>query len=330
LITALAEVALEAQWPEGLCLKALLTGGDKLHHPPGQALPFLVCNHYGPTEATVVATWAVVAETQVDHTPSIGRPLPNTQIYLLSPDRQPVPVGACGELYIGGDCLARGYLNRADLTADKFVPNPFSRKPGARLYRTGDLARYLSDGNIEFVGRDDHQVKVRGFRIELSEIEFALGEHPAIRETIVLARDDIPGDRRLVAYIVPKAEDQGALSNGELRNYLTEKLPAYMVPAAFVWLDALPLTPNRKVDRRALPAPDWVSKELQATFIAPRNPIEEVLVGVWSHVLNVETVGIHHNFFELGGHSLLATQLISQIREVFRVELPLRALFEAP
>jgi acyl carrier protein len=224
--------------------------------------------------------------------------------------------------------LARGYLNRPALTAEKFIENPFSDEPGARLYRTGDLARYLPDGNIEFLGRVDYQVKIRGFRIELGEIEAVLDQHPAVRKVVVLAREDTPGDKRLVAYLVPNQEQAHTAS--ELRMFLKEKLPEYMVPSAFVTLDALPLTPIGKVDRRALPAPDRSRPELGGTFVAPRTSVEERLAGIWAQVLGLERVGIHDNFFELGGHSLLATRVISRTCDAFRVELPLRSLFEAP
>jgi acyl carrier protein len=249
-----------------------------------------------------------------------------------------------GELYIGGDCLARGYLNRSELTAEKFIPNPFSSEPGARLYRTGDLARYRSDGNTEFVGRIDNQVKIRGFRIELGEIESVLAQHPAVRETVVLAREDVPGDpsaeftlsaaeglttgKRLVVYVVSKAEIPATTQ--ELRSYLKEKLPEYMIPSVFVFLDDLPLTANGKIDRQALPAPDQRRPELEKSFQAPRGPIEELLAQIWREVLKVERVGIHDNFFDLGGHSLLATQVVSRIHRSLRVEVPLRSMFEAP
>jgi acyl carrier protein len=241
-------------------------------------------------------------------------------------------------LHIGGRCLARGYLGRPETTAEKFVPNPFGNEPGARLYKTGDLGRYLSDGNIEFLGRTDHQVKIRGFRIEPGEIESALAQHPAVREAVVVAREDaraepdVPenpkSDKRLVAYVVPHRDLSP--SAGELRRYLKEKLPDPMVPSAFVLMDTLPRTPHGKLDRRALPAPDQSRPEVEENFAAPRTPVEEAIVEIWREVLSLDRVGIHDNFFELGGHSLLATQVISRLREAFRVELPLRSLFERP
>ncbi len=208
-------------------------------------------------------------------------------------------------MHIGGAGVARGYLNRPELTAEKFIPDPFSAEPGARMYKTGDLARYRPDGNIEFLGRADHQVKIRGFRIELGEIEAALGQHPAVREAVVLAREDAPGEKRLVAYVVAGAR---AADDDDLRRFLKEKLPEYMVPAVFVLLDALPLMPNGKIDRRALPAPDRSRPELDKAFVAPRTPTEELLAEIWAQLLDIERVGVHDNFFDLGGHSLLATQ----------------------
>ena len=254
---------------------------------------------------------------------SIGRPIANTQVYILDKHLHPVPIGVPGELHIGGVGLARGYLNRADLTQEKFIPNPFSDRPGSRLYKTGDLARYLPDGKVEFLGRIDNQVKIRGFRIELGEIEATVSQHPEVKEAAVIAREDVPGDKRLVAYIVPETK---APTKSELRSFLKQKLPDYMVPSAFVTLESLPLTPNGKVDRRGLPAPD-ISAASETTFVAPKTPIEELLAAIWSQVLGIEKIGIHDNFFELGGHSLKATQVISGIRETFGVELPLRQLF---
>jgi acyl carrier protein len=258
----------------------------------------------------------------------IGRPMSNIEIYILDEQLQPVPVGVAGELHIGGVGLARGYLNRADLTEQKFIPDPFRHGTPARLYKTGDRARYLPDGNIEFLGRMDQQVKVRGFRIELGEIETVLLQSPLVRECAVLAREDVAGDKRLVAYVVPR---QGCdLSPAELRSFLREKLPEYMVPAHVVMLQALPLTPNGKVDRQALPAPRRRSPELGEEFAPPHTRIEEVLASIWCQILGVDTLGTNENFFEAGGHSLLATQLVSRIRDAFQVELPLRTIFESP
>ncbi|MBG1265934.1 non-ribosomal peptide synthase/polyketide synthase [Nostoc sp. WHI] len=284
-------------------------------------------NTYGPTEATVEATQCKLldsATTEIDKQKiAIGRPIHNTQIYILDQYLQPVPIGVAGELHIGGAGLARGYLNRPELTQEKFIPNPFEKAEGSRLYKTGDLARYLPDGNIEYLGRIDNQVKIRGFRIELGEIETVLSQYPHVQACCVIAREDIPGEKRLVAYIVPRKEVTPITS--ELRQFLANKVPGYMVPQAFVMLEFLPLTPNDKVDRHALPAPDLQSDADK--YIAPHTPTEEMLVQIWAQVLKVEQVGIHDNFFELGGHSLLATQLVSRIRKIFQVELPLRELF---
>jgi len=280
---------------------------------------------YGPTETTVYSTFAL---RKAGEPATIGRPLSNEQIYLLSPSGQPVPVGVAGEIYIGGDGLARGYLNRPELTAEKFVPDPFGDQPGARLYKTGDLARYLPEGNIEFLGRIDNQVKVRGFRIELSEIEVALGRHSAVRECVVVVREDEPGDKRLAAYLAPRVES--APSTSELRRFLGKKLPNHMIPSAFVILDALPRSPNGKVDRRTLPVPDVQRPALAETFIGPRTSVEEIVNRIWREVLNLERIGIHDNFFELGGHSLLATQVISRVRNIFGVDVPMHRLFQTP
>ncbi|MEG5139392.1 MULTISPECIES: non-ribosomal peptide synthetase [unclassified Microcoleus] len=290
----------------------------------------LIFNHYGPTEATVgVLTYQVEFDKigcGFDTVP-LGLPIANTQIYILDCYLQPVPIGVPGELYIGGDNLARGYLNRPELTAEKFIRNPFDTQAKTRLYKTGDLARYLPDGNIEFIGRIDNQVKIRGFRIELGEIEAALGQYPEIAQAVVVAREDAPGEKRLVAYLV--SEQKQAPTHKEIRNFLTSKLPDYMVPWAFVTLKSLPLTPNGKIDRRSLPAPDEMRSELTGNFVAPRTNIEEVLAAIWAEVLKLEKVGIYDNFFELGGHSLLATQVISRVRQAFQVELPLHRLFES-
>lgn len=288
-------------------------------------------NSFGLTEATIDSSYfeSATAELTSGQLVPIGRPFANTQLYILNSFLQPVPVGVPGELYIGGASLARGYHNRPKLTAERFIPTVFSHQLGARMYKTGDLARYLPDGNIEFLGRIDHQVKIRGFRIELGEIEALLGQHPQVRQVVVTAREDHLGNKHLVAYVVPD-EQAIALKSHELGNFLKKQLPDYMIPSAFVLLEALPLTPNGKVDRRSLPAPDLQKLELAEPYVAPRNAVEEVLAGIWAKTLRVERVGIHDNFFELGGHSLLATQVISRIRETFQVELPLRCIFESP
>jgi amino acid adenylation domain-containing protein len=284
-------------------------------------------NLYGPTETTI---WSTIAKVEPSESPvSIGRPIANTQIYILDSHLQPVPAGVHGELYIGGDGLARGYLNRPELTAEKFVANPFSNQPGARLYRTGDRARYRADGNIEFLGRGDNQVKIRGYRIELGEIEAALNQHPTVKDSVVVARArDSTGEKELVGYIV--ANQDSVASTSDLRSLLREKLPDYMIPSAFVFLNALPLTPNRKVDRSKLLPPDDSRPSLDQGFVEPRSEIEELVAQVWREVLKLDKIGVYDNFFELGGHSLLATRVVARLRSNFNVDLPLRKLFELP
>jgi amino acid adenylation domain-containing protein len=287
-----------------------------------------IINHYGPTEATVGALTHTLnpgERDRVSKTVPIGRPIANTQIYLLDATLQPVPLGVPGELYIGGAGLTRGYLNHPELTNEKFIANPF--QPGQRLYKTGDLARYLPDGTIEFLGRVDDQVKIRGFRIELAEISLVLAKHPAVRESLVLMRDDEPGNLRLVAYVIPHSHQKEAAN--DLKDFLQAQLPDYMVPTAFVLLKAFPLTPNGKLDRHALPTPETAGLNLKE-YVAPQNAVEDVLASIWADLLKVERVGIRDNFFDLGGHSLLATQLISRVRQTFRAELSLRDLFEEP
>jgi acyl carrier protein len=289
-------------------------------------------NTYGPTEATVVAT-ACELNTETGCDPSvqsevpIGQPLGNSQVYILDEYLNPVPIGVPGELYIGGVGVARGYLNQPARTEKKFIPHPFIDEPRARLYKTGDRACRRANGNIEFLGRTDHQVKIRGFRVEPGEVESILGDHAAVRESVVLLREDAPDQKRLAAYIVPTS---AAPSSSELRAFLRQRLPNYMVPSVFVMLEALPLTTTGKVDRRALPAPDPAGFRAENAYAAPRASVEEVLAGIFEEVLGVARVGIHDDFFELGGHSLLATQVVSSVREVFQVELPLRSFFEEP
>jgi amino acid adenylation domain-containing protein len=292
-------------------------------------------NVYGPTETTIVVTMHRCAAEERGN-PSIGRPITNTRVYILDSNREPVPVGVVGEIYIGGAGVARGYLKRPDLTAERFVLEPYAKEPGARMYRTGDLARWLPNGNIEFLGRNDHQVKIRGFRIELGEIEARLAEHPEVLDAVVLAREDTPGEKRLVAYVVAnqkaKEADSGNKNAGlwisELREHLLGKLPEYMVPTAYVPLKRIPLTPNGKIDRKSLPEPDKDIREQE--YVGPRNATEETLCRLWQEVLRRERVGIHDNFFNIGGHSLLAVQVISCIKQAFTVEMPLSVLFAAP
>ncbi|MFE1744012.1 amino acid adenylation domain-containing protein [Coleofasciculus sp. H7-2] len=320
---------LTAGWQGSKNLK-ILCGGEAL--PRQLAAQLLVrgdrlWNLYGPTETTI---WSTIYPVESSDTISIGRPIANTQVYILDRYLQPVPVGVTGELYIGGKGLSRGYLNRPELTAQKFIPNPFLEKSekSELLYKTGDLARYLPNGELEYLGRIDHQVKIRGFRIELGEIEAVLSQHPAVQQAVVIARDN-SSDRNLLAYVVPKQEE-AATTPLQLRSFLKQKLPNYMVPSAFVLLEAIPLTPNGKIDRRALPEPDTARPELDSAYIAPRTAIEEVVAGIWTQVLGLQQVGMRDRFFDLGGHSLLATQVISRLREAFQVELPLRYLFESP
>lgn len=284
-------------------------------------------NCYGPTETTVCATAEECVEIAGED-PPIGRPLPNTEIFVLDRNRQIVPVGVPGELYVGGVCLARGYLRRDEMTREKFIRHPFSPERNARLYRTGDLVRFRADGRIEYLGRVDEQVKVRGYRIELGEIEAVLREHPAVHAAAVAARDDVRGDQRLVGYIVPAGDEMPGAA--ELREHLRRKLPEYMAPAIYVRVEQIPLSPSGKVDRKALPEPDSARPDLAREYIAPRTETERALAAIWSELLGVERVGAEDSFFELGGHSLLATQVMSRVRESMQVEIPLRELFEAP
>ncbi|MCG6136134.1 MAG: amino acid adenylation domain-containing protein [Nostoc sp. LLA-1] len=321
------QLLLAADWHGNQQLK-ILCGGEAL---PGylayqlQQRCHSLWNMYGPTETTIWSAASLVKT--VDNTVPISQPIANTQLYILDQYHQLVPVGVAGELCIGGEGLARGYFHRPDLTAEKFIPNPFSNKAATRLYKTGDLARYLPNGEIEYIGRIDNQVKIRGFRIELGEIEALITQYPVVRETVVVVRSDLADSQTLVAYVVPQQEQKLTIS--ELRSFLESKLPNYMVPAAVVTLEALPLTPNGKIDRKALPAPELIQLS-SSNYVPPTTPIENLLVGIWAEILKLDRIGIHDNFFELGGHSLIATRVISQIRQVFSRELPLRCLFEKP
>lgn len=321
--TPLAQAMLDEREPPSGELRFLLTGGDQLRRPPARRLSFALVNHYGPTETTVVATAGPVDLMAEDaEAPSIGRPISNTRVYILDRRGLPVPAGIPGEIFIGGVGVARGYFGRPELTAEKFVSDPYG-SVGGRLYRTGDRGRFLAGGEIQFLGRLDQQVKIRGFRIETGEIEEALKGLPGVARCAVLARDD-DGNRRLVAYIVLSSAE--ATSASALRGGLKVSLPDYMVPGVFVFLADLPLTASGKIDRRALPAPAAASAEAAL----PRTPVQEVLVGIWSQLLRRDRIGIDENFFELGGHSLLATQVFSRVRDYFHVALPLRYLFEGP
>ncbi len=325
--SALTELVRQRALPPSV--RTVNLAGEPLPRPLVDALYALgtvarVWNLYGPSEDTTYST-AALQEPAGDRPPGIGRPLAGTRAHVLDRAGRPVPVGVAGELLLGGAGLARGYLGRPELTSERFVPDPFT--VGERLYRTGDLVRLLPGGELHFLGRLDHQVKIRGFRIELGEIEALLGRHPAVREAVVLAREDRPGDRRLVAYVVFAADSGGVTAGEELRPFLAERLPEYMVPAVFVALPALPLSPNGKVDRRALPAPEW---RAESVFAPPEGAVEAVLAGMWEEVLGVPRVGRHDGFFRLGGHSLLGMELVSRVRGTFKVELPLRRLFETP
>ncbi|MBZ4422263.1 non-ribosomal peptide synthetase [Myxococcus sp. RHSTA-1-4] len=317
-------------------VKQLLTGGDVVSAPhvrrvlEGMSIPVTAC--YGPTESTLFASCHRMTDVaHVGTSVPIGKPIGNTQVYLLDASGQPVPVGVTGELFIGGDGLARGYVEQPALTAERFVPDAFSGVPGARLYRTGDLARWRHDGVLEFLGRADAQVKVRGYRIELAEVEAALRTHTGVAEALALVREDVPGDKRLVGYVVPAAKDapSSVLDSSQLRAFLAQRLPEYMVPSAVVVLDAFPLTANAKVDRKALPAPDAAASSAHR-FVAPRTPTEQALATLWAEVLRVEKVGITDDFFALGGHSLLAVRLMARLRQLTGLTVPLATLFQAP
>jgi amino acid adenylation domain-containing protein len=313
-------------------VKQLLAGGDVLSvSHVRKALARLngckLINGYGPTENTTFTCCYVMTEpSQAWRTVPIGRPITNTQVYILEKSGKPVPVGVRGELYIGGDGLARHYLNLPQLTAERFIENPFSDQPGARLYKTGDQARYLPDGNVEFLGRLDRQVKIRGFRIELGEIETVLSQHPDIRQAAITVREDTPTYKRLVAYVVAKRTTEDFII--ELREFLREQLPEYMLPSAFVCLDALPLTPNGKVDHRALPIPSEFAKQ-QPSFLAPRDSLELRLAKLWERILNIEPIGVQDDFFGCGGNSLLAMSLIPHVEQIFGKALPLSLLYQA-
>jgi acyl-coenzyme A synthetase/AMP-(fatty) acid ligase/acyl carrier protein len=352
----------------GSLLKEVTTTGEQLQITKASATLLeklehvLLHNHYGPSETHVVTTYTLEGPANAWPThPPIGRPIANTQTYILDKHGQPVPIGVVGELCIGGVSLARGYMGRADLTAERFVPHPYAGDGGVgrgqaptscaslgeRLYKTGDLARYLADGNIEYLGRRDNQVKLRGYRIELGEIESVLDQHPGVRAVAcvpvstgeiasqvlgsydeALERQLAPTETQLVAYVV--LDPERPPTSNDLRRYLQAKLPPYMVPSSFVMLDTLPLTPNGKVDRRALKMPDSMGPEREVTFVSPRTPAEEVVAEIWAEILHVEQVGVYDNFFALGGHSLRAVQVISRLRDAFQIELPVHSLFEQP
>jgi len=331
LTAGLFQQAVEAGVEQLAGVRQLLTGGDVVS--PAAAARYLsncggrLVNAYGPTETTTFACCQRVERREASAGPvPIGRPISNTRVYVLDANLEPAPVGVPGELYVGGDGLARGYLNRPALTAERFVPDTFSGEAGGRLYRTGDVVKYLADGRVEFIGRRDGQVKVRGFRVEVGEVEAALSAHPRVRECAVAVREGVAGDKRLVAYVVARGE----LGGGELRRYSAGRMPEHMAPSAYVFLDELPLTENGKVDRKALPEPDASRESAGGEYVAPRTPAEEALCEIWAEVLGLERVGAEDNFFDLGGHSLLATQVVSRIRQECGVEVPLVSIFEMP
>ncbi|MBN3897944.1 MAG: amino acid adenylation domain-containing protein [Nostoc sp. NOS(2021)] len=330
LTTALFNLMIDTM-PEGLSgVKQLLFGGESVSVPHvRRALELLpgtqLIHAYGPSECTVVTCCYPIPQQLAQNSIPIGKPIGDRKVYLLDKDLQRVPIGVSGELYVGGASVGRGYLNQPTLTSEKFIPNPFAE--GDTLYKTGDLIRRLPDGNLEFLDRIDTQVKIRGFRIELGEIETVLNQHSSIKQVVVIARENEPGNKSLVAYLVAKDNPPTPSS---LRNFLKTKLPDYMIPTAFVFLEAFPLTPNGKINRRALPVPDAFQRNLEVDLVAPSTPTQQELATIWAEVLKIKQVGIHDNFFELGGHSLLATQVISRLREAFSLDFPLRYLFENP
>jgi len=317
-------------------MRILVSGSDTWHGEEHLAIEAIcgpktrVVNGYGVAEATIDSCRYErngAAELPKDGIVPIGRPFHNTRLYILDRNLQPVPVGIPGELFIAGDGLARGYLNNAELTSQRFLVDEFSSE-GGRMYKTGDLAKYLPDGNIEFLGRTDHQIKIRGFRVELGEIEVVLGQHEAVEQAVVIAQKQPNGENQLIAYVVLKAQHTADKNN--LRKFLKERLPAYMVPPAILTLPALPLSSNGKVDRNALPLPETGSQEREETFVAPRDAREQQLAQVWSEVLRVNPISIHDNFFDLGGHSLLIMQVLSRLRERFGFQMTVREVFERP
>ena len=328
--TPLAERVVALEWPTKAALRVMLTGADTLHHYPSRKLKFQFVNNYGPTEGTVVATSGIVPPNPHDmhNLPSIGRPIDNVQIYILDEHMREVPFGEAGEICIGGVGLARGYRNRPDLTGERFVANPFDSESGSRLYKTGDLGRFLPNGEIVFLGRIDEQLKIRGYRIEPAEVVKVLDEHPSVCASAVVGQELDDGNKRLVAYFVPASDRQP--THTELCNFIAGRLPEYMVPAAFVMLDALPLNSSGKVDRASLPLPTTDNMLRDGKFVAPRGPIEERVAATLAALLDLGQVSVEDNFFLLGGHSLLGTQLIARLRDAFGVEISLRSLFDAP
>jgi amino acid adenylation domain-containing protein len=333
--TPLAERMINLPWPEHTSLRFLLTGADTLHYYPPAGLPFQLVNNYGPTECTVVATSAIIPpwnappQRNAASLPPIGRPVDGAEIYILDHSMKQVPDGQLGEICIGGAGLAKGYLNDAKLTAERFVPHPFSKVAGARLYRTGDVGCFLPDGQIVFHGRVDDQVKIRGHRIELNEIIGALSRHPAVRQCVVVGSEDGQGEKHLVAYVVAQPP---SLTVSELRDFLARELPNYMIPGTFVSLASLPIGATGKVDRSALPAPSDENLLRDEAFVCARTPMEERVAGIVTSLLGLDgnSMGVNDNFFYFGGNSLFGTQVIARLRETFDVELPLLRLFDYP
>jgi acyl-CoA synthetase (AMP-forming)/AMP-acid ligase II/acyl carrier protein len=320
---------MQMDWPAETALRFLLTGADTLHRYPEKGLPFEVVNNYGPTECTVVTTSGRVnSANEANGLPTIGRPIANCEVFILDENLCQVAPGEAGELYVGGLNIARGYRNRPDLTAERFICDPFSDGQSARLYRTGDLARYLPNGDIAYLGRADEQIKILGYRIEPMEIEAAIDRHPAIASSAVVARGSNCSEKRLTAYITMR--NGTTPSAAELREFLKTSLPDYMLPSIFARLDRLPLTQNGKVDRAGLPEPTIENTLRDEDFIAPGTPIETRLAKILCSLLNISEVSVNDNFFLLGGHSLLGTQLIAKIRSAFGVDMALRTLFDAP
>jgi len=327
--TPIAEFLITMEWPGETRLRRLLTGGDVLRKHPRPNLPFAVFNNYGPAECTIVSTSTrIAAEADAASLPSIGAPTKNTLVYILDEDLGPVPEGSGGEIYIGGAQVADGYLNQPELTAEKFLHNPFSNEWGSRLYKTGDLGRWRSDGKIDFLGRVDDQVKIRGQRIEPDEIAAWLNRHPAVRSSVVIAREDNRGEKKLVAYVVLDKCTEPSRSG--LQEFLSPHLPGYMVPATFVRLQEIPLTANGKINRVCLPAPTEANTIGEKQAPAPKTNVEKQVEEIVASLLRLKQVGRNDNFFLLGGHSLLGTQVITRARGAFGVELPLRTIFEFP
>ena len=327
--TPLAERLMMLEWPEKTALRVMLTGADTLHHYPSPSLPFQLVNNYGPTECTVVATSGTVLPNEhANQLPAIGKPISNTEVYILNGKMQQVAIGEPGEIYIGGAGLARGYRNRPDLTAERFILSSFSADPSELLYKTGDLASYLPDGQIAFLGRVDEQIKIRGFRVEPAEIVKVLDEHPDVQASAVVLSRAEAGNEHLVAYFV--ASQRAQPTYRKLHNFLAARLPEYMLPARFIKLQALPLNLSGKIDRAALPEPNCENTLRDKIFVEPRTRIEERVSEIIAKLLNLNQVGAEDNFFLLGGHSLLGTQVVARVRDTFGIELSLRTLFDGP